>query len=182
MLDGADFFIRELATDRQNDRRSRILLVAREQGALGQDQMHTGGFDARKRGNGARELAFEGAHIVEILHETRGAQGALLVEDFVAHLTLGRQPILRQLHADAGDLVAWDKNCVPIPAYFVGDVLLLQLVDDGRRVLEGQPRIERRQLWGRRAHEQEGEEPKHQHGDDGHGRKPLQTEAVEELN
>ena len=46
MLDGADFLGGELAADRDDDRGRRVLLVAREQRALRQDEVDAGRLDA----------------------------------------------------------------------------------------------------------------------------------------
>ena len=87
---------RELAADREHDRGGRVLLVAREQGALGQHQVDAGRFDAGERGDGAGQLAFERPYIVDVLDEAGGAQRVLLVEDFVADLALVGQAVFRR--------------------------------------------------------------------------------------
>ena len=55
MLDGSHLAGRQLAADGEDDRGGRVFLVAREQGAFGQDQMHAGRFDAGEGVDGAGE-------------------------------------------------------------------------------------------------------------------------------
>ncbi len=133
MLDGPDFADREFAADGEDDGGRRILLVARKQRALGQDQMDAGRFDAGERADGAGQFALEGAHIVDVLDEAGGAEGILLVEDFVADLAAGRQSTSGERHAEGGDLVARHEDGVAVAADLVGNVLALQFFDDGRR-------------------------------------------------
>ena len=180
MLDGADFAGRQFAADGEDDRGRGVLALAAEQLALGQDEVDAGALDAGERGDGAGQFAFEGAHIVDVLDEARGAQRRSAGRRFRSRPGRGcGRPFSASDMRMRGDLVAGDEDGVAFAAQFVGDVLGLQLGDDRRRVLEAQAGIERRHLRGRGPHDEEGEEAQHQHGDDGHGGDARQTEAVE---
>ena len=179
MLDGADLAGRQLAAHRQDDRGRRVLLLAAEQGTLGQDEVDAGALDAGERADRAGQLTLEGADIVDVLDEAGGAQRRLLVEDLVADLAAGGQAVLRERHPNRGDLVARHQDGVAVTAHFVGDVLCLQLGDDGGGIFQRQAGIERGERRRGGAHDEEGEKAQHQHGDDGHGGDARQTEAVD---
>ncbi len=136
VLDGADFAGREYAADREDDRGGGVLLLALEQLTFRQDEMDPAGLDAGEGGDGAGEFALQRSDIVDILNEAGGAQRILLIEDLVADLTARRQAVFGKRHAHRGDLVARHEDGVTIAADFVGDVLGLQLGDDGSRVFE----------------------------------------------
>ncbi|MNV87979.1 hypothetical protein D3C71_1821460 [compost metagenome] len=74
MLDGADFAGRECTAYGENDRGGGVLALAAEEFALGQDQVDASPLDARERGNGASQFAFEGPNIVDVLDEAGGTE------------------------------------------------------------------------------------------------------------
>ena len=95
----------ERAAHAQHDRGRRLDLVAREQRALGQDEMHARGLHPVDRPDGARKLAFERAQVIDVLHEGGGAERVGLVEDLVADAAALGQAALGELHAQARHLV-----------------------------------------------------------------------------
>ena len=143
--------------------------------------MHTRALDAVQRGNGAGQFAFERADIVDVLHEAGGAQCRLLVEDFIADLATGRQPLAGQLHAQGGDLVAWHKDGVAFAAQFIGNVGGLQLADDRGRIFEAEAGIERGEIGGLGPQNQEGEKAEHQHCHHGHCGHSRQSDPVNKV-
>ena len=84
VADGADLRLLQRAADLEHDGRGGFDLVAREQRAIGHHQMHAGILDAIERTDGAGELAFERPHVIDVLHEARGAEHLRLVENLVA--------------------------------------------------------------------------------------------------
>ena len=114
MADGAHLRRLERAAHAQHDRRRRLDLVAREQRAFGHDQMHAGILDAVERADGARELAFERAHGIDVLHEARGAERVGFVENLVADAAALGQAALGQRHAQPRDPVARHQDDVAV--------------------------------------------------------------------
>ena len=140
MLDGLDLAAAHDTAGFQDDRGRRALIVAREDLALGNDEMDAGAFDAVDGLDGARQFAFQGAHAVDVLDKGGGAEGVRLVEDFIADAG-GWQIVLRQRHAQFGHLVGGHQD----GAVFLGvifDVHAVELGGDGGGIARLQPAIE----------------------------------------
>ena len=84
MLDRLHLAAAEHAAGLEHDRGARRLVVAREDLAFGDDEMHARAVDALDGLDRAGEFAFEGAQPVDVLHEGGGAEGVGLVEDLIA--------------------------------------------------------------------------------------------------
>ena len=138
--------------------------------------------DAVERPDGARELAFERAQVVDVLDEAGGAERVRLVEDLVADAAALGQPALGELHAGAQDLVLRHQDRRAVLLDLVGDALALQVLHDGRRILHRQVGEQRRHLRRRDAQDQEGEEADERDRDGGHGREPRRTQRPDELD
>ena len=91
----------------QYDRGRRLDLVAREQRPFRHHQVHARVLHAVERADGARELAFERAHAVDVLHEARGAERIRLVENLVADAAALGQPALGKRHAQLARRGPW---------------------------------------------------------------------------
>ncbi len=109
MLDGLNLAAVHAAAGFQNHGRRRALVVAAENLAFGDHKVHAGAADAVNALNGARQFAFQSAQMVDVLDESRGAEGVRLVEDFVADAG-GRQVVLGQRHAQLGHLVGGHQD------------------------------------------------------------------------
>ena len=105
MADGAHLLRFERAADLEHDRGGRLDLVAREQRPFRHHQMHARGLDAVERANGARELAFERAQVIDVLHEAGRAERVRLVENLVADAAALGQAALGKRHAQPRDAV-----------------------------------------------------------------------------
>ncbi|MNT26653.1 hypothetical protein D3C72_1622460 [compost metagenome] len=91
--------------------------------------MHARGLDAADRFDGARQLAFEPALVVDLLGELAGAE-LLVVHQFEAHAAGLGQALRRELQARFRHLVARDQDRAAALGELVGHVHLLQRRDD----------------------------------------------------
>ena len=99
--------------------------------------------DALHQLNGARDLAFERPELGDFLHERGQAERADLVEQFVAGIGAGRQPLLGQQHPRLHGLARAHRDGVAGRIDVERDVLLAQCGADARHVFAGQAGIER---------------------------------------
>ena len=110
MLDGADLAAvhacRAVFSTTEADG---LLVVAGKDLAFGNDQMHAGALDAVDGLDRARQFAFQGAQVIDVLDEGGGAEGVRLVEDLIADAG-GGQIVLRQRHAQLGHLVGGHQD------------------------------------------------------------------------
>ena len=72
--------------------------VARERATHGQHDVNPCRLHALHQLDGARDLAFKRAKLGDLLHERGQPQRADLVEQFIAGIRAGRQPLLREQH------------------------------------------------------------------------------------
>ena len=182
MTDGANLMRLQRAADLEHDGRGGIDLVAREQRAIGHHQMHAGVLDAVERADGAGELAFERAHVVDVLHEARGAEHLRLVEDLVTDAAALGQAAFGERHAQPGDAVLRHHHDVAVVAQLIGHGLTVELLHDRRRILIGQIGEQRRHQRRRHPHDEEDEEADQRNGDGAHGRNPRRAERFNELD
>ena len=158
MADRAHLLRLEHAAHPQHDRGRRLRPVAREQLPLRQHQVHARRLHPVERPDGARELAFERAQVIDVLDEARGAERVGAVEDLVADAAALGQAAFRELHAQPRHPVARHHDHGAFVAQLERDVLALQVLDDGAGVLDRQVGEQHRHLRRRHAHDQEGEE------------------------
>jgi hypothetical protein len=111
VADGLDLGAGQLAARHADDHRGGgIGGLGLEQFAARQGDHHPRGLDAAHGHDGARQLAFEGALLIEVLLELGLAQHRLVVEDFVADAARGHEPLARHQHAGLAHLVAADED------------------------------------------------------------------------
>ena len=99
MPDGADLLHFERAAHLQDDGGGRIGLVAGKQRAFRNDEVDAGSLNAVNRADGAGPLAFQRAHVIDVLDEAGGAERVRLVEDFVADAAALGHAAFGELHA-----------------------------------------------------------------------------------
>ena len=148
MLDRKNFLSIDLARGLQRDRGAGVELFAAEQFAARHDEMDAGAADTGQGGDGTFEFALERADIVDILQEIGRPEAFALVEQLVADGTAGGQSLLGEHQAQPGHLVLRREDLGAVAADLVGNVHLLELRDDGARVLLFQLAVERRQVRG----------------------------------
>ena len=179
VLDGLDLAAVHAAAGLQHDRSRRGLVIARKNLALGDDKMDAGAFHALDGLDGAGQLAFQGAQMIDVLDKGGGAEGVGLVEDLIADAG-GGQIVLGQRHAQLGHLVGGDQDGAAIL-----DVILdghgVQLAGDGggiARVQAGEQDGLGRLGDGAGDIKEEGG----QHGGNaGHDAEPCRTHLFEKL-
>ena len=121
MADGAHLLRLQRAAHFEHDRRRSVDLVAREQRPVGQYQVDAGGLHAVEAADGAGELAFQGAQMVDVLHEGGGAERVRLVEDLVADAAALGQAAFGELHAQPRDLVFGHHDDGAVVLELIGD-------------------------------------------------------------
>ena len=169
MLNGADLSRIERTAHTHNDRCGGVALIALEQFAFGQDQMHPRGRDPVDRLNGAGEFTFQGAQLVDVLHEAGRAQGAGLIEDFIANRAARWQALLGHLHAQPQHLILRHQNRGGVAAQFIVHACRVELADDLRRIVERQIREQGRHDRRRHAQGDERKKPNQKKGHNAHG-------------
>ncbi len=133
--DGVDLAIvqRTAGLQGQRYRRGRGFLFAHEQRRFRQRQVNAGVLHRPQRFDSARQLALEGALIVDLLAELADAE-FFLIQQFEADGAAFRQPLLRQAQAGFMHLFRRDQQCCAILGKAVRDIHLRQLGDDGATV------------------------------------------------
>jgi hypothetical protein len=140
MLDRSHLLAVEAAAagEHEDDRGARILPLTAEQLAARQYQMHARLLHRGDRADGARQLALERAHVVDVLNEVGGTEALGAIEDFVADGGAARQTFLGHHHARAPDLVLRHEDLAAFLTDPVGDVHLLEAGDDLAAVLRAE--------------------------------------------
>ncbi len=129
MLDGRNLSAIERAARLEHDRGAGALGVVREKLALGHDEMDARGVDAVDRLDGAGQLAFERAQLIDVLDEGRRAERVRFVEDLVAHAR-GRKIFRCELHAELRHLIGRHQDRAAVALRFVGHVHRIELGGD----------------------------------------------------
>jgi len=80
--------------------------------------------------DGARQLAFKRAQVIQVLGEGGGAQTVTLIKNLVAHAAAGGQAIGRQLHAHLAGFFFRNLNGRAVALELVGDFVGLKALDD----------------------------------------------------
>jgi hypothetical protein len=135
MADGLDLLRLERTAHPHHDRGRRLGGLARKQRPLRQYQMNPGRLDAVDGADGAGELAFERAQMVDVLNEAGGAECVGLVENLVTDTAALGQPGLGEVHAQPRDLVLRHHDHGAVVAQFVGNGLAFQVLDDAGGIL-----------------------------------------------
>ena len=144
--------------------------------------MHAGVLDAVERADGAGELAFERAHVIDVLHEARGAERLRLVENLVADAAALGQAAFGERHAQPGDAVLRHHDDVAVVAQLVGHGLTIELLHDRGGIVVGEVGEQRRHLRRRHPQDEEGEEADQRDGDGAHGGDARRAERLDELD
>jgi hypothetical protein len=142
--------------------------------------VHAGKLHPIDGADGAGELTFERAQVVDVLDEAGGAERVGFVEDLVADAAAFRQPGLRKLHAQPRDPVLRHHHDCAVIAHLERNALALEVLDDGGRVFIGEVGEQRRQLRRRDAHDEEAEETDHRRRDGDHGGQPCCPQTSQE--
>ena len=100
---------RLVAAQRQHHGGTGPLLVGREQAPLRHREMDACADDFSDLRDGSRELALEGAPVVQLLHEVGHADGAA-VKDLESDAASRREPVAGELQAEVVDLRAGDED------------------------------------------------------------------------
>ncbi len=88
--------------------------------------MNARGLHSFDAADGAGELAFERAQMIDVLNEARGAKGVGFVEDLVADAAALGQAGFGELHAEPGDLVFGYHDDGPVVLELISDRLSLR--------------------------------------------------------
>ncbi len=131
VADGANLVARQVgARDTDDDRGGRLGGLVLEQLTLGHDQVDARRGDAVEGLDGARQLAFQGALVVEVLHELGLAKRRRIVENFVTDRAGGRQALAGQQQARLVDGFAVDHDRRTIALQLILDAGLVQVGRD----------------------------------------------------
>ncbi|MHC2151357.1 hypothetical protein ACVIW3_002286 [Bradyrhizobium diazoefficiens] len=156
------------AADPHHDRGGRLRRLAREQRALGQHQMDAGGLDAVDGTDGAGELAFQRAQMIDVLDERGGAERVRLVEHLVADAAALGQAALGELHPQPRHLVLGHHDDGALIAQLELDGLAFQVLDNAGRIFHREVGEQRRHLRRGDPHDDEREEADERGGDRDH--------------
>ncbi len=92
--------------------------------------------DALDRADGARQLSFERAQVIDVLKKACGTQRVSIVEDFVANGAAGGQALFGERHAQAENLAPGHIDHAAVAAQFVGNFHGLERADHFRRIVD----------------------------------------------
>ncbi len=144
--------------------------------------MHARGLDAVDGADGARQLAFQRAQVVDVLHEAGGAERVALVENLVTNAAALGQAGFGKLHAQPRDQLLGHHDDGAVVAHLIRDALALQVLDDGGGVLEAEIGEKRGHLRRGDPQDHESEKSHKGNGDRAHGRDTRGTERSDELD
>jgi hypothetical protein len=122
--------------DLEHDRGRGIDLIAGEQRALWQDEVHAGCLHAIDAANGSGQFTFQCSQVIDVLDEGRCTERIGLVENLVADSAALGQSGFGKLHAQPGDLVLGHHDDGAVALELVGNGLPLQILDDRRAVVD----------------------------------------------
>ena len=181
MANGADLSGIEGAAHADHDRGRRLRRLAREQRPLGQNEMDAGRLDAVDGADGAGELAFQRAQMVDVLDEARGAQRVRFVEDLVTDAAALGQAAFGELHPQPRHLVLRDQDHAAFIADLERNALPLQILDDAGGVVHAEVGEQGRHLRRRHPHDDEAEEANQSGSDRDHGGEPRGAQTLQEV-
>ena len=130
MPDRAHLLRLQRAAHAQHDGGGRLDLVAREQRAFRQHQVHARRLHPVDRLDGARELPLERAQVIDVLNERSRPEGVGFVEDLVSDAAALGQAAFGELHAHPGQPVARHHHDGAVVLEFVRDGLALEILHD----------------------------------------------------
>ena len=142
--------------------------------------MHARGLHAVDRPDGAGQLAFQRAQMIDVLHEAGGAERVGLVENLVADAAALGQAAFGKLHAQPCHSILGHHDHRAVVAQLEGDGLALQILDDPGGILRRQ--VGEKGGHHRRgdAHDDESEESDQRGGDRNHRHHPGRTQTFQE--
>ena len=181
VADGAHLLRLERAAHLEHDRGRGSALSRENSGRSGSTRCTRAACTRSMRADGAGELAFERAQVVDVLHEAGGAERVGLVENLVADAAALGQAGLGELHAQPRHPVLGHQHDGAVVLELVGDGLALEVLDDRGGVLEAEVGEQRRHLRRGDPQDQEGEKADQRDRDRGHGRDPRRPQRFEEL-
>ncbi len=114
--------------------------------------------DLVDRADGARQLAFEGADLVDLLHEVGGAERVGAVEDLVADRAARGDAFGGEGETQPRHLVLRHVDLRAVAAQLVGDALGIHALDDLAAVAGVEAAVEQRHARRREAGDDEDEE------------------------
>ena len=106
-----------------------------EQLALRQNQTDAGVLNRIKGTDRTRQLAFQRAQMIDVLHETRGAEAFFLVENFITDRTAFGQAIRCHQHPDFSDLIRGNTNEAAAGVNLVWNFKRIKFLPDGSGVV-----------------------------------------------
>ena len=159
--DAAHVLVREARARRelQEDRGRRRPLALDEERGLRHHEVHARAGHAAELADRPRQLALQGALVVDPLVEVAEAERAL-VEDLEAHARAERQALRGDAQPDLVHLVGRHEDLLTGAADAVRRLRRLELGDDGPRVLGGQRGEERHVLASRPSTGSRGRAPR----------------------
>ncbi len=184
VLHRGDLHAREPARAAQlhDDRGARHLTLAREQLAPRQHEMDARRLDRVERGDGAPKLAFERAHLIDVLDETRRAEGVALVEDLVADGAAVRQSVVGDEHPDPRHLIDRNHDRRAVALELIGHGHGVEFLDDLAAVLGVEVAEQEAVARRRDARADESEEADAGGGDRREHGKPHDAQIAKGLN
>ena len=138
MLNGRNLATVQHAAGLEHHRTAGILRLVREDLPLRDHQMNARAVDALDGLDRAGELAFQGAHAVDVLYEGGGAEGVGFVENLVADAG-GRKIFGSELHPQLGDLIGGHQDGAAVALHVVGHIHRVELGRDLRGVARLDP-------------------------------------------
>ena len=181
MTNGAHLLRLKAATHLEHDGGRRFHLFAREQRPLRQHEMDARRLHAVDGADGAGELAFERAEMVDVLNEARRAQDIGFIENLVADAAAFRQAGFGELHAQPRNGILRDEDGAAVHLQFEGNALPLQVSHDGAGIGLREIAEQRRHLRRGDAQDDEGEESDERGRDGSHRRQSRRTQRSQKI-
>ncbi len=181
MADGAHLLRFKHAAHLEHDRGGSLVLVAREQWPFGQYQMHARCLDAIDRLDCTGQFTFERAQVIDVLHETGGAERVAFIEDLVADAAALWQAAFCKLHSQPRHHVLRNEDAGAIVAQLVLHALVFELGSDRGGIIQGEIGEQWRHLRRCHAQDHEGEKPDQRECDGAHRRDPRGAERFDEF-
>ena len=156
-----------------------LLLLAGERLALRQHQVDAGIAHAVNGSDGARQLAFQRAQLIDLLLELARCQAVATVEQLVADRAAGRQAFARQRQAQPVDLVARHHDLRTAALDLVGDPQLVQHGGDLGGIAQLQIAVQQRHRLAAAAQCEGDHDRQHGQADGGDPDQPGLSQTLE---
>jgi hypothetical protein len=144
-----------------------------------QHEVHAGGAHAGDALDGAGELAFQRARLVDRLLELRGGQPVAAIEDLVTDGPAGGQAFLGQQQAGARHVLRRDQHLPALRADLVGDVLAAQQLGDLAGLAQVQIAVQQSHARGSPVHRQHRQQAQHADRHRRHRAEPGWAESLQ---